>query len=82
MRVPIVPFVATIHTAKSVELGREEEEALWHATAVQPLEGNCDVAIGASIHACQIKQQPAATSRIGILFLALVPNPCRITGRM
>ena len=33
MRVPIVPFVATIHTAKSVELGREqEEEALWHAT--------------------------------------------------
>ena len=65
MRVPIVPFVATIHTAKLVELGREEEEALWHAAAVQPLEGNCDVAIGASILVCQIKQQPAATSRIG-----------------
>ena len=83
MRVPIVPSVATVHTARLVvELGREEEEALWHAVEDQPLEGNCDAAIGASILVYQIKPQPAATSRIGrgqlgILFLALVPNPGR-----
>ena len=65
MRVPIVPSVATVHTARLVELGREEEEALWHAVEDQPLEGNCDAAIGASILVYQIKPQPAATSRIG-----------------
>ena len=47
MRVPVVPFVATVHTAKLVELGKAEEEALWHAVADQALEGNCDVAIEA-----------------------------------
>ena len=65
MRVPVVPFVATVHTAKLVELGKVEEEALWHAVADQPLEGNCDVAIEASILVYQIKLQPTATSQIG-----------------
>ena len=65
MRVPVVPFVAAVHTAKLVELGKAEEEALWHAVADQALEGNCDVAIEASILMYQIKLQLKATSHIG-----------------
>ena len=64
MRVPVVPFVATVHTAKLVELGRVGEEALWHVVAGQPLEGNCDVAIEASILVYQIKRQPAKLGEV------------------
>ena len=51
MKVLVVPFVAIVHTTKLVELGKVEEEALWHAVADQPLEGSCDVAIEA-FHSC------------------------------
>ena len=82
MRVPIVPSVATVHTARLVELGREEEEALWHAVEDQPLEGNCDAALG--FHSCVPNKAAASGNQpnwarsarlLGILFLALVPNP-------
>ena len=65
MKVPVVPFVAIVHTTKLVELGKVKEKALWHAVADQPLEGNYDVAIEASILMYQIKLQPTATSHIG-----------------
>ena len=52
-------------SSKLVELGKAEEEALWHAVADQALEGNCDVAIEASILVYQIKLQPKATSHTG-----------------